>query len=52
MTTMSDIYHYPPDLFNLVIQTIPLLNKSKKSVLTFFNGAGVEETLYKMFRIN
>ncbi|MGN6437520.1 MAG: restriction endonuclease [Agriterribacter sp.] len=43
---MNDIYHYPPDLFDLVVQTIPLLNKSKKSVLTFFNGAGVEELLY------
>jgi restriction system protein len=44
---MNDIYHYPADLFDLVVQTIPLLNRSKKSVLTFFNGAGVEETLYK-----
>lgn len=43
---MNDIYHYPPDLFDLVVQTISLLNKSKKSVLTFFNGAGVEEALY------
>ncbi|WP_018626607.1 restriction endonuclease [Niabella aurantiaca] len=43
---MNDIYHYPPDLFDLVVQTIPLLNRSKKSVLTFFNGAGVEEALY------
>lgn len=44
---MNDIYHYPPDLFDLVVQTIPLLNRSKKAVLTFFNGAGVDETLYK-----
>lgn len=44
---MNDIYHYPADLFDLVVQAIPLLNRSKKSVLTFFNGAGVEETLYK-----
>ncbi|MBT0810085.1 restriction endonuclease [Litoribacter ruber] len=44
---MNDIYHYPPDLFDLVVQTIPLLNRSKKAVLTFFNGAGVEVTLYK-----
>jgi len=43
---MNDIYHYPPDLFDLIVQTIPLLNKSKKAVLTFFNGAGVEITLY------
>jgi len=44
---MNDIYHYPPDLFDLVVQTIPLLNRSKKAVLTFFNGAGIEEALFK-----
>lgn len=44
---MNDTYHYPPDLFDLVVQTIPLLNRSKKGVLTFFNGAGVEESLYR-----
>jgi restriction system protein len=43
---MNDIYHYPPDLFDLVVQTIPLLNRSKRSVLTFFNGAGIEEAIY------
>jgi len=43
---MNDIYHYPPDLFDLIVQTIPLLNKSKKAVLTFFNGAGIEVELY------
>lgn len=43
---MNDVYHYPPDLFDLVVQAIPLLNRSKKSVLTFFNGAGVNTTLY------
>lgn len=44
---MNDIYHFPPDLFDLVVQTIPLLNRSKKAVLTFFYGAGVEEALFK-----
>ncbi len=44
---MSDIYHYPPDLFDLIVQTIPLLNRSKKAVLTFFNGAGVSPELYQ-----
>jgi len=34
-------YHYPPDLFELLIQTIPLLFSSKKGVLLFFRGAGV-----------
>ncbi len=43
---MNDVFHYPPDLFDLVVQTIPLLNRSKESVLLFFKGAGVEEKLY------
>ena len=43
---MNDVYHYPPDLFDLIVQTIPLLNRSKKSVLTFFNGAGVDTKIY------
>jgi restriction system protein len=30
---MDDVFYYPPDLFNLVVQTIPLLNRSKESVL-------------------
>jgi restriction system protein len=44
---MNDVYHYPPDLFDLIVQTIPLLNRSKKAVLTFFNGAGVDQIIYK-----
>ena len=43
---MNDVFHYPPDLFELVVQTIPLLNKSKDSVLLFFKGAGVNEALF------
>ena len=43
---MNDVFHYPPDLFELVVQTIPLLNRSKDSVLIFFKGAGVDETIF------
>jgi restriction system protein len=43
---MNDTYHYPPDLFDLIFQVVPLLNRSKKAVLTFFNGAGIPESLY------
>ncbi|KAA6324508.1 hypothetical protein EZS27_026177, partial [termite gut metagenome] len=46
LINMNDVYHYPPDLFDLVVQTIPLLNRSKKAVLTFFNGAGVDTSIY------
>lgn len=42
MTADSDItFHYPPELFNLLVDTIPLLNRGKKDVLLFFRGAGV-----------
>jgi restriction endonuclease Mrr len=42
----NDVFHYPPDLFELLVQAIPLLNKSKPSVLLFFKGAGVDEAIY------
>lgn len=45
-------FHYPPELFELLIQTIPLLCRSKKSVITFFQGAGVNsEILSQLYRI-
>ncbi|GBF40633.1 restriction endonuclease [Leptospira johnsonii] len=44
---MNNVFHYPPDLFDLVVQTIPLLNRSKESVLLFFKGAGVDENIYR-----
>jgi hypothetical protein len=43
---MNDVFHYPPDLFELLVQTIPLLNKSKQNVLLFFKGSGLDETLF------
>ena len=42
MAEQTDItFHYPPELFSLLVDTIPLLNRSKKDVLLFFRGAGV-----------
>ncbi len=38
---MDERYHYPPDVFNLLVDTIPLLCKSKDDVLLFLRGAGV-----------
>lgn len=39
---MSDeAYHFPPDLFDLLIDVIPLLCRSKQDVLTFFRGCGI-----------
>ena len=49
---MSDLaYHYPPDLMDLLIDTIPLLCRSKQDVLTFFRGAGVPDSTTAMLRM-
>ncbi len=34
-------HHYPPDLFGLMTDVIPRLCRTKRDVLTFFDGAGV-----------
>lgn len=38
---MDHCFHYPPDIFNLLVDTIPLLCKSKDDVLVFLTSAGV-----------
>ncbi|MCA7969183.1 hypothetical protein LGM42_04665 [Burkholderia sp. AU39826] len=38
-------FHYPPELFSLLVDVIPLLNRSKPDVLTFFRGAGVSNDM-------
>lgn len=43
---MDDSYHYPPEVLNLLVDTIPLLCRSKNDVLLFFRGAGVAEDLF------
>ncbi|MBS4206309.1 restriction endonuclease [Lederbergia citrea] len=40
---MGKIYHYPPELFNLLVDTIPLLFRSKNDVMIFFKGSGVSK---------
>jgi hypothetical protein len=40
---MAEQFHYPPEVFNLLVDTIPLLCRSKKDVVTFFQGAGVAQ---------
>ena len=42
---MNVEYHYPPDLFNLLVDTIPRLCRTKRDVLMFFRGAGVSPSL-------
>jgi hypothetical protein len=39
---VADAFHYPPDVLELLVSTIPLLCKSKKSVVLFLQGAGVD----------
>ena len=34
-------YHYPPELFQLLVDAIPRLCRSKRDVLIFFWGAGI-----------
>jgi hypothetical protein len=41
----DDPYHYPPELLDLLIETIPLLCRSKVDVLTFFRGCGVPHAM-------
>lgn len=39
----DDTFHYPPELMQLLIDTIPLLCRSKRDVLLFFRGAGIRD---------
>jgi hypothetical protein len=42
---MEIIFHYPPELLQLLVDTIPLLSRSKRDVILFFQGAGVPSSL-------
>jgi len=41
---MDTSYHYPPELLDLMVDTIPRLTRSKPGVLDFLRGAGVKES--------
>lgn len=43
---MDITYHYPPELFQLLVDAIPRLCRAKKDVLLFFRGAGVPQRMY------
>ena len=45
--TVDITFHYPPELMNLLIDTIPLLNKGKKDMFLFFKGAGVSDNMMR-----
>lgn len=42
---MDSVFHYPPELLNLLIDALPLLFRRKKDLLLFFRGAGVAPSL-------
>ena len=42
---MDTVYHYPPDLFELVVETLPLLCRGKMNVIEYFRGAGTPTDL-------
>jgi hypothetical protein len=39
------VFHYPPELTQWLINTIPLLCPAKRDVLTFFPGSGVGDSV-------
>jgi len=39
---MENVYHYPPELFELVVDALSVLSRSKQGVIDFMRGAGVE----------
>ena len=41
----ADVYHFPPELFQQLVDVLPLLTKSKKDLVLFFRGAGVTATM-------
>src|SRR5215469_9460680 len=47
----DDPYHFPPELMDLLIDTIPLLFRSKLDVLTFFRGCGVPDRMTADLRL-
>ena len=42
---MDISFHYPPELLNLLVDTIPLLCRSKQDTLLFAKGAGVADSV-------
>ena len=48
--TETITFHYPPELFNLLVDAIPRLNRSKQDVMLFFRGAGVSDNLVRDLR--
>ena len=48
--TTDDPYHWPPELMSMLIDTIPLLCRSKDDVIGFLRGSGTPEALLTPWR--
>lgn len=48
--TGNTSFHYPADVMNLLVETIPLLNKGKMDTVIFFEGAGIPEHITNPWR--
>lgn len=46
---MAISYHFPPDLFNLLVDTIPKINRTKKDLLSFFKNVGTPIQLFNKY---
>lgn len=46
---MDITFHYPPELLQLLIDAVPKLCKSKRDLLLFFQGAGVQKETLKPY---
>ena len=42
MTTDDPAFHFPPDVFDAVVDAVPLLTRAKRDVVLFFRGCGVD----------
>ena len=48
---MDITFHYPPELFQLLIDAVPKLCKSKRDLLLFFQGAGVSQITLQPYEV-
>ena len=46
---MALSYHFPPDLFNLLVDAIPRINRTKKDLLAFFKNFGTPISLLNKY---
>lgn len=44
MSSSGPVFHFPPDIFDAVVDAIPVITRGKKDVLLFFQGCGVNRT--------